>query len=179
MNVICKLKEAEHFLEKLYEVQGVEDRFKRYLDRFLAAVRSIPYFLLRDYSVRFGLHVPLVEKLYSELFEEIAEQIENKEAINFIQWWKQKMEELEKDPLGSLLIDERRINTQNIFMLPELYKVEAQTRAPLVQKVEEYGVRVGWFFKEYDMEPVLIVCEKFLNIMKRFVDEAETKFPPI
>ncbi len=62
MNVICKLKEAEHFLEKLYEVQGIEDKFKRYLDRFLAAVRSIPNFLLRNYSVKFGLGIPLVKK---------------------------------------------------------------------------------------------------------------------
>ncbi len=54
-----------------------------------------------------------------------------------------------------------------------------QAGVPLVQKVEEYGVRVGWFFKEYDKEPVLVVCEKFLNIMRKFVDEAEARFPPI
>lgn len=34
----CKLKEAKHFLEKLHEVQGVEDKFRCFLDRFLVAM---------------------------------------------------------------------------------------------------------------------------------------------
>lgn len=99
--------------------------------------------MLRDYSVRFGLHVPPVEKLYSEPFEEMTERIENEMAINFIQWWKYKMKELEKDHLGSLLFDERRITLRKSLRCPSYTKVEVRTGVPSVQKAEEYVVRVG------------------------------------
>jgi len=176
MIVRCKLKEAGLLLKKLYESQGVEDRFKDNLNAFLSTVRSIPYHLLRDYGVRYGLHAPLTEKLYPEFFEEKAKQIGSEIAVEFIRWWLRKMDELRRDPIGSLLVGEKELDVNNIFVIPAIVETGARAVASSSQEMEEVGIKINWVFKEYDEEPVIIVCEKFLDIIRKFVEEAEKTF---
>jgi len=177
MIVQSKLKEAGLLLKKLYESQDIENRFKDNLNAFLSTIRSIPYHLLRDYGVRYGLHEPLTKKVHPEVFEEKAKQIGSEIAVNFIRWWLRKMDELKKDPIGSLLVGEKELDVTNIFAMPATVETKTKAVDSSIQKMKETGIKINWFFKEYDKEPVIIICEKFFSIIKKFVKEAEKTFP--
>jgi len=202
MNVRDKLREAEYFLGKMRETSA-QEVFKFNLSAFLSAARSVPDYLLEDYNIKYSLQIPLTEKLYSDTFEDRAKQTGNLVALSFIQWWKHKIDALNLDPIWSLLTNKRHINVHRDLVRPDRAEVKIQEtiRASESLRIEKYDkdgklteiyespkeeqppkpieseVSVNWFFSEYDKEPIISVCEKYLDMMKKFVEEAEQKFP--
>lgn len=199
-----KLKEAEDFLEKIkkYYQQEVRDEFLFDLSAFLSSVRSVPDYLLEGYNLKYSLNIPLSDKLYPSTFEKEAKQSHNSDAILFIKWWKNYIKNLQTDPIFSLLKSKRDISIHRKQIKPDLAKLEIKETIHLsdsikiqkydqegrlietfeseikdVPKAEKSEVTFNWFFSEYEREPVINVCEKYLNIMKKFVKEAELKFP--
>jgi len=59
----------------------------------------------------------------------------------------------------------------------KLIEISESPKEPPKPKPKESEVSVAWFFKEYDIEPVISVCEKYFQMMKDFVEEAEQNFP--
>jgi hypothetical protein len=198
-----KLEEAEYFLTKMREIRPDQEEFSFNLSAFLSSARSVPDYLLEDYNVKYSLQIPLTDELYPRTFEEKAKQAGNQTAISFIKWWGQKKVTLMNDPIGSLLSDKRNIDIHRTHVKPDLTKIEIREtitasvsiriakydkegklieisespEEPPKPKPEEREVSAAWFFKEYDKEPVIPVCEKYLQMMKDFVSEAEQKFP--
>jgi len=202
MTAMAKAREAEFYLGKMRKsYTNVEEEFVYYLSAFLAASRSIPDHLLEEYNVKYGLNLPLTEKLYADRFESRAKEIHHSDALRFIRFWKERMNALQRDPIGGLIISMRNLNVHRVVVKPDLVKVEItdtfvftdsvrvekfDKEGKLVEvcesprehpmKPEEVPARVDWYFKEYEKEPIIAVCERFLAIIKDFVDETRRSF---
>ena len=198
-----KIREAEFFLGKMRESYSSQKEFVFYLSACLAACNSIPDYLLEEYNIKYGLSIPLTERLYADTFEQGAKQIGHNDAVSFIQFWKDKMNALRADAIGSLLVSKRHLDIHRVQVRPDLVKVEIheasihisdsirvekfnkegklvevyESPKEELRKKEEGSARVDWFFKEYETEPIMAVCEKFLMTLKDFVEEARKKFP--
>lgn len=197
-----KLEEAEYFLTKMCEIRPDQKEFLFNLSSFLSAARSVPDYLLEYFNIKYSLQIPLAEKLYPDTFEKRAKQTGNLFALSFIQWWKQKMAVLANDPMWALLTNKRHIDVHRTHAKPDLAKLRVtetitSTASIRIEKYDKEGklieifespkelvkpkpkereASVVWFFREYDKEPVISACEKYLQMMKDFVKEAEQKF---
>jgi hypothetical protein len=198
-----KLEEAEYFLTKMCEIRPDQKEFLFNLSAFLSAARSVPDYLLEDYNVKYSLQIPLTERYFRNVFEYQAKQTRNTVALSFIQWWKQEIDTLNLDPIWSLLTNKRNIDVHRTHTKPDLVKLRVtetitatasiriekynkegklieiceSPKEPVKPKPKEREANVVWFFREYDKEPVVSICEKYLQMMKDFVSEAEQKFP--
>lgn len=173
-----------------------------YLSAFLSAAVSVIDYLLEDYNTKFSLNIPLADKQFRKTFEREAKRTGNQAALDFLDWWRGEREALEKkDPIGRLLIGKRHIDIHRVETKPDLAKVgmsgtipisgslvaklivdgevvETRTspdQAPVEPEVRE--TTFDWFFSEYPDEPVITVCDKFLDMVGSFVSEAEKRFP--
>jgi hypothetical protein len=191
-----------HFqrMEKAYLKN--EENFIYELEAFLVKVRSVPDVLLEDFNEKLSLGISLEEELYPKTFEERARQLQNTQAISFIQWWKSKMEQIRSDKLGSILFGKRNISVHRKVVRPDLKKItlyetiRATTEYINIRKYDEKGnliedekslgippapeepkpPEVEWCFSEYPDENVLEVSRKILQTVKRFVEEAKSRF---
>jgi len=207
MSAKGKLEEAKFFLEKLHSLQSLpqdldtQKESRYYLSVFQSAAVSVTDYLLEDYNAKFSLNIPLTEKLYPKTFGKTAKETGNQAALQFLQWWEKEKKALENDPIGKLLIGKRHIDIHRVQTKPDLAKIRANdyghaSEIAIVCKFQE-GKEVevsrspeqpspkpkagettfDWFFGEYSDEPVLTVCDKFLDKLTNLVLEAEHKFP--
>jgi hypothetical protein len=79
------------------------------LTAFLAISRGIIDYLLEDYNVKFGLNIPLSEKLFINTFEDAAKSQNNQPAQQFIGLYKSELAALEQTPVGNLMFGNRNI----------------------------------------------------------------------
>lgn len=183
-----KLSEAAFWLEKIHAPfknakQGtaiilIKDALKAwtsYLSAFLTSMRSIPDYLLEDYNVKHSLGIHLTDKLYPETFRERVKQLkdtnESHKALNFLKWWKTKMKEMKEDPICSFLIKLRDISVHRQQVQPDTIKVTLFASKNGEQS--KPSIVHGWFFKGYENEDVLTMCNKYFAMMKKFVEEAD------
>lgn len=114
------------------------------------------------------------------------------------------VDKLKDDPIGALLINKRHLNVHRASVRPDhVVEVEIKEKIVLSEsvRIEKYDkegrlvqalesprkemspkpteskVNISWFFSEYNKEPVVSVCERYLRLMKGFVEESEQKFP--
>ncbi len=194
-----KLKEAEYWLETLKKTDPNRKEFRYHLGAFLSAIRSIMDYLLEDYNRKFSLGFSLDEKLYPNEFEKKAKQLGHKDALNFIRWWKKKLDDLKKDRTVGPLITKRHVYihrqpvplsaeievTNIVTTRAEIFVHDKDGRIKAHNKSEDdteqnyknsNKVNVEWFFDKDGKMPVIPVCEKCLNIMKNVIDETKQKF---
>jgi len=178
-----------------------DEIFTYELEAFLVKLRSIPDVLLQDFNEKFSLGISLEEKLYPKSFEDRAKQLQNKQAIKFIKWWNNKMNKIRSDRLGSILFRKRDISVHRKVVRPELkeitlYETIHITESVTVRKYDEKGnlieevkspgisaepeepkpAEINWFFSDYSDENVLEVSKKLLQMIKRFIEEAKSRF---
>ena len=197
-----KLRGAKYHLQRMKEKYLINEEIFTYeLEAFLSKTRSIPDVLLEDFNQKFSLGISLEEKLYPETFEKRARELKNVQAINFIDWWKGKMNQIQSDPLGAILFKKRNISIHRKVVKPNHVKVTVHetihlTDSVIVKKYDERGklieevkspetpekppepkpAEINWFFSEYPNEDVLEACKKLLEMMKEFIQEAKNKF---
>lgn len=207
MSAEQKLEEAKFYLHKLLELQSfpqdidVQKALKYYLSAFLSASASVRDYLLEDFNVKFCLNISLTEKLQRHKFEKEARRSGNQAALQFVQWWRKQDDALRSDPIGRLLINKRHIDIHRVQAKPDLAKITAKETLDVSESAElkvfkdgklvetrksaeqpaptpkETETTFDWFFSEYPNEPIITVCEKFLDKLTKFVSEAEQKFP--
>jgi hypothetical protein len=193
-----KLDEAGFHLDKMRESYLNQEEFTYYLSAFLAACRSVPDHLLEEYNAKYQLGISLSEQLNADRFESKADQIRHLDALNFIQIWRYKVKAMKDDPVGGLLLSKRNLNVHRLLVRPNLVKVSVQDTGHFSERVtvqkfdkngklveiyesppeqspkkEERPACVDWYFKEYDQEPILTVCERFLRKLRDLVDEIQ------
>jgi len=188
LTAVEKLSEAAFWLEKIHApfkdvkegtaiilIKDALKAWKSYLSAFLTSMRSIPDYLLEDYNVKHSLGIHLTDKLYPETFLERVNRLkdtnERHRALNFLKWWKTKMKEMKEDPICSFLIKLRDISVHRQQIQPDTIKVTLFTSKDSEQS--KPAIVHGWFFKGYEDEDVLKMCDKYFAIMKKFVEEAE------
>jgi len=196
-----KIEEAEFFLMKMRESYNHQKEFIYYLNAFLPALRSVPEYLLEEYNTKYSLGILSTDKLSAGVFESRAKQINHKDALAFIQFWKDWMETLTSDVAGSLLFIKRNLGVHRIQTRPTLVKVTltevlnirtsiriekydeegkfigtSESKDEENKKTENGSSRIDWFFKEYENELIVVLCEKALKKVKTFTDEVYNRF---
>lgn len=194
--------EKLHGLQSLPQDLDTQRKSYCYLSAFLSAAVSVTDYLLEDYNAKFSLNIALTEKLYPETFEKAAKKTGNQAALQFFRWWRKEKKALENDPIGKLLIGKRHIDIHRVQTKPDLAKIEirntihpsgsleikrfsregklVETRKTPEQppaKPKAGETTFDWFFTEYPDEPVITVCDKFLDKLTSLVSEAEQNFP--
>lgn len=207
MSAKAKLEEAKFFLEKLHGLQSlpqdldIQRESHCYLSAFLPTAVSVIDYLLEDYNTNFSLNILPTKKLYPKTFERAAKETGNQAALQFFQWWRKEKKALENDPIGKLLIGKRHVDVHRMQTKPDLAKIGVKdyihvSGSVVVRKFQE-GKEVeiyrspeqpspspkatettfDWFFSEYPDEPIITVCDKFLDRLTSLILEAEQKFP--
>jgi len=144
----------------------------------------------------------LDKELKADIFESKAERAGNKAALDFLRWWRKKRKDLlEDDPIGKLLIGRRHLGIHRVQTKPDLIKIKIGGNLPssgsleikhfcqdkLVEtrkgpeqpptKPKATETTFDWFFSDYPDEPVITVCDKFLDRLTTLVSEAERRLP--
>jgi len=198
-----KLQGVMYHLQRMEEMYlKNEENFVYELEAFLVKIRSVPDVLLEDFNEKFSLGISLEEELYPKTFEERARQQQNIQAIDFIQWWKTKMEMLKFHPLGSIFFGKkgkRNISVHRKVVAPDLKKITLFETIQVTATVRNYDEKgnfieerkspetppepvepkppiVEWAFKDYPNEDVIETCKKLFKIVKDFIEEAKGQF---
>lgn len=198
-----KLRGAIYHFQRMGEayLKSEEEILVYELEAFLVKVRSIPDVLLEDFNEKFSLGISLEEELYPKTFEDRARELQNTQAIGFIQWWNSKMNQIRSDQLGSILFKKRNISVHRKVVRPDhkeitMYDTIRLTDSITIRKYDEKGdlieelkspetppeprepksAEINWFFSEYRNENVLEISKKLLQMVKEFVEEAKSRF---
>lgn len=171
-----------------------------YLSAFEAAAVSVIDYLLEDCNDRFSLGILLSERNLRSAFEREVQKPSNEAASESFQWWKQRRGQLECDPIGQVMIGKRHIDIHRTLTRPDLAKIETGNGIVLssgsldkrvfrkgkpvevlkspeqpTQRPKATDATFNWFFSDYPDEPVIAVCEKFLDKLESFVSNAEDR----
>lgn len=201
-----KLEEAKFFIEKLRGLQlfpqdlETQHEVHYYLSAFLSASVSVIDYLLEDYNVKFSILIPLTKKLTPNTFKKESKRTSNDAALQFLQYWVEKKKALKNDPIGKLLVGKRHINIHRVQTKPDIAKIKAMDKICFLENAVVYQLKGGksvetyrspeqfsiesktietkfdWFFSEYPDEPMMTVCDKFLEMIESFVSAVEKKF---
>ncbi len=178
-------------MEEIYPKN--QDEFTYELEAFLGKARSVPDFLLEDFNIKYSLGIGLEEYMDAKRFKKRAKQFKNTEALKFINWYGKKMSALKSDPIGKLFFDKRRVSMHRKTVKPDHTTVNivatislelvtqvfdkngnlvTEHRKPPKQQPKE-SPKINLFFSEYDKENVLEASNKFLDMMRLFVEKAK------
>jgi hypothetical protein len=198
-----KLQGAKYHLDRMRETYlDNETVFIYELESFLAKIRSVLDVLLEDYNKIFSLGISLQDKLYPKIFEKKAKQMKLPKAISFIKWWKNEMNNLRTEPLGSIIIGKRNVSIHRVTVTPNLKKISITetirvSTSVTVTKIDSKGnvvevisssnerpktktpdqqPKIEWCFKEYPSDNVLNISEQFFNRIKKLVDDAKKNY---
>jgi hypothetical protein len=204
--LLSALEDATAYFQKMTESasRSEQTEFELSLRAFLAATRSIPDHLLEEYNVKFGFNIPLLDRNFRNSFCQKVIADPHKQVKDFLSFWDRQMKTIQDDPHNpvNLLWSKRNIQIHRVSVRPDLVKVgviETLTISDSV-RVEKYNVQgelvgvsvspptpheqsssipatIDWYFKDHDSEPILVLSEKALVVLKSFVDEAHTRFP--
>lgn len=182
MPVNYKIKEAKFFLQKIKENYDKSPDNQYYLSAFLSATFSIRDHLLEDYNLKFGLGIALNDKLDLKKFEAKARELNKTDAIEFVSWYKQKIEEIKSQLLGEILIEKRHntihrqvIHVQNLIELthgdqmPKSYINQIKLANPHLNKTVFHTEQMAYI--------ELKNCEEMLVIMEKLVLTTLANYP--
>jgi ribosomal protein L7Ae-like RNA K-turn-binding protein len=169
-----KIEEANYFLDKIKKATDRED-FIPNLSAFLCSSKSIPEYLLEDYNIKYGLRISLDKRLDKSMFEEVARKRKNSNAIALVKGYNHNFNKLKKDKIAKLLLSMRNIKAHRTD-LPLQKNVSVSTIENVDKQSTISNTKVKWSFDDYNAD-VVESCEKFLQLMKEFVNKVTTEFP--
>lgn len=180
-----KIQLSEYNLAKMKK-GGFEMNFVFEFSNFLSSTHSITEHLLYDYANEFDLPIP--DKLYVKTFRELAEGNEifpkNQKALDFIIWYKLEMETISNDHFKDLR--KRRNEDVHKGASPAVLEFAATIISTSVSTLSTslgYTVKTPGLYYSIpeiptDIEPVEF-CEKYLERLKKMVNDAERKFKSV
>jgi hypothetical protein len=169
-----KIEEAKYFLDKIKKATERKD-FIPNLSGFLCASRSIPDYLLEDYNVKYGLKISLDKRLDKDIFEEVARKRKNSNAIALVKGYNHNFNKLKKDNIAKFLLSKRNIKVEMIDV-PLQKNISVSIMENEEKRTTISNTRVKWLFDDYNAD-VVESCEKFLQLMKEFINKVTTEFP--
>lgn len=175
MAVDEKIIEAGYFLDKIKTASEKKD-FKPNLSAFLCSTRSIPDYLLEDYNIKYGLKIPLDKPLNIDIFEHVANQRNNPNALAFIKGYNYNFKKLKRDKISKLLLTKRNIKVHRTDV-----PLQKNVNVSIVENVDKQSTSskttFKWMFDDYIEADVVEVCEELLLLMKDIVKTVTSKFP--
>lgn len=163
MTVKDKVDQAERWLDKIKNSYPNQTEVEDNLSAFLSSINSIPDHLLEDYNNKYNLGVSLTEDLYKNKFEDKAKSQKNVNAIAFIVWFKQKINIIELDPIGSILTQKRHLDIHRTTQKPNHFEA---TLSDIVEVSDSVSVR------EF---PANMTAEEAMRILREEVGKEEKK----
>ena len=94
-----KLGEARHFLDELERTSENPEEFNYNLSAFLSAWRSVLDIMLYDFAEKYSLGLTREDRLIEYGFEIVAKALNRTDALKFLKWWRQQVQEVGKNPL--------------------------------------------------------------------------------
>lgn len=176
---IEKLEETKFDLVLMQKYYPMTKEFQYCLSAFLNSSTSVLWYLLEEYSKKFGFDIVTFHK-----DEKNRSKIEPKlslEAKNFLAWYDAAFTEMKNEKTGFML-DKRNSNIHQAY-IPLIYslrqggyKIRGDEIAKGVSIPADFS-KVSAYFPEDRQTKVVDLCGEFLTRLEAFVKEAHQKFP--
>jgi hypothetical protein len=175
-NTENKLFEAKYFFERMLEYQTQHIPFKHNLSAFLAAFRSVTFFMQKEYS----------------------------KAENFLPWYKIQQKQLETNDKMKLLNEKRVMTIHSLPVEPKAQihvsvhdylciteeitfeiihangTIEKETSITTEQPELPEEIIIDdqwlWYFDDYPSSDIISVCKECLISLEYITSECESKF---
>jgi len=181
LNTRNKLEEARFFLNKVQETMTDSKINHFYLSAFLASWRSVLDVLLYDFAEYYGMidyygkqparkNVPFKKMTSRESFRVAAADLRDSAALEFIDWWDEKMEEVR-------VLWNHRLWKKRTEAIHEGLKPYPIIVLPFATSTE-FSFAGYARYKRYveDMSDFIEKCQEGLALMERIVSDAELEF---
>lgn len=176
MVVEKKIERAERWLEKIQNSEHRKNRIdlKDNVSAFLNDVKNISDHFLADYSKKYGLEKLIKSPLNIQKFEKAAKNLNNTNAIDFVNSFKFELQTIKQNQLGKILFEKRNLDTHIDIQEPN--KLVAVVGGKFKKKgSQEAGEEFNVNFDELSGN-IDDSCENLLNLMKQFVSNLQSKF---
>ena len=194
-NAELKIQEAQYFLDEMRAHTGGTQNFMFKLSAFLTAARSVMDVLLYDYGIKYGLFT-LNDRIFPNDFQRLAKG--NTVATNFYTWWTQQRNNLATHSVSGFLSDKRHIVVHRgspamawSLILTETISFHSSlssnppstphgmdvTAIPTTTPTPTQTHSSTGYFADYPSESVIDLCERYLQMLRSILTEAETNFP--
>jgi len=194
-----KIKESEFFLTKLKNYQFEIEHFDYYFSAFLSSCRSISDHLLEHYNQKFSLGIGSKEKLTQWKFFEEATKKENPDALHFIEWYTRELQKNKQDPIWVELNNNRNSNIHKKLLKSDIegaeiivdgvlhstfQRAKGVPREDIEDVIKHHvseidgsiSIKLRFEVRGLESQDGYDVCQKYLEKMKNFSKEAESKF---
>jgi len=197
-----KLAEAEYFLTTIRQLPRGSGEFMYNVSAFLSACRGSFDVLLYDYATKYQLGFTLDDFIDDNAFERRAHTQNNHQALNFIVWWRNRLLQIQNDPVAGPLSTKRNvfIHRGRPPMTFTVYVSATLTVSSSVRTIRDGTVQTqadsnpspptsvsrgptspeptqNVYFKDFPSRDVLSLCEEYFRIMTQTIEEAENQFP--
>lgn len=184
MDTRNKLSETAYFLDVLIQKQSDEKQFMYNLSAFLSAWKSVLDVMLYDFAEYYSMGLNREDKIMGHDFWIVAKAQKHREALQFVQWWKQKVGILSNNPLWKM----RHTIVHRGY--PEvkyrIYTPDSLSSGSIVivkGEVVGYGDAIPtaiakdiFEIKVKDLSEFIRMCKEGFALMANIVEEAEKTF---
>lgn len=174
-----KLNEAYYFFERMSKNQNNPDLFRYNLSAFLAAARSVTFFVQEEYSKVNGFQewYSTQRKLMGS--DELMKTLKDKRDIT-----------IHREPLSphahvNVTACDTATVSEGLVLIkydPEGHEVSRIERRDLSKRASEPKppiVEWKWYFAEIPKIDVLAACAQYIKKLDDSVSESETRFSPV
>lgn len=173
-----KINESEFNLKSMQAYVATEREFQYALSNFLNSSRSILWYLLEEYSAKYGFEL---EKYYKDMnYRNKRIQSLSNEARKFVLWYKSEFKKLKNAEYGFLL-DQRDFNIHKGYV-SQIFQLE-QGPYKFHEKEIKNNIEIPLdlnnvvpFFPQVNHKTVYELCQAYLDRIKELVDTAHNKF---
>jgi len=171
-----KLNEAHYFLERMAENQNDRDPFRYNLSAFLAAARSVTFFMQEEYAKVSG---------FQEWYDNQRKLMEGDELMKML---KEKRDlTIHREPLSlnahvsvtacdTVTISEGLVLVKYDSEGREVSRIEKREPPKPAPEPKPPTVEWKWYFAEIPQIDVLDACAQYIKKLGDLVSECETRF---
>lgn len=172
MTVQDKILESEFFLDKIKQYYLQQKDTQYHFSAFLSSARSIGEHLLEEYNQKYSLGISINDRLDAGIFRRNAQNAQNTNALQFIQWFDNQIGVIRQDQAG-ILWEKRNMNIHRETQRPN--KIVVNINENVNNNTSSSSVK--WCFQDIPSMDVLAVSQQFLDLMRHLVTQAHTVFP--
>ena len=176
-----KINEAEYNFEKL-KIHNFSDNKIRYdiryeISNFLSSAQSIIYHMLEDYNQKLGFNIKRID---IKFFVNLPKNTDDEKLIDFSKWFSKWYDKIKGNPDCGFLINMRNVNVnKKTVRISSAVTTTSTSYVSAFRKKQvkvSHGTGIWWGFNEnpdYDVESI---CEMYLSLLKKMVNDAKRTF---
>jgi hypothetical protein len=170
-----KLEETRFNLATMNAYYPIDKEFQYCLSNFLNSSTSVLWYLLEEYSRKYGFDINKYRK--DERYKEVHQKLVSTEAETFLSWYNSQFNALKNDKLG-FLINKRNDNIHQgyivlVFKHEQPFKVKGRVSVDIPL---DWSMMYAYFPQNKSIKAVEL-CARFIERLKSIVDQAHERFP--